>query len=76
MLRLIFGLSLLDRANMRFVYIAGMEEDLQLKYTIVLQFLFIVFMFSLSMYFRRMDCLADQGKVRVLEGVEGFRYAP
>lgn len=44
--------------------------------TIGLQVLFIVVTFSLSMYFRRMNQLAGQGKVRALEGVEGFRYAP
>lgn len=40
MLCIIFGLSLLDRANMPFAYIAGMEDDLQLgvgaRYSITL----------------------------------------
>lgn len=40
MLCIIFGLSLLDRANMPFAYIAGMEEDLGLgvgaRYSITL----------------------------------------
>ncbi|KAF2160172.1 hypothetical protein M409DRAFT_70679 [Zasmidium cellare ATCC 36951] len=44
--------------------------------TIGLQFVFIAITFALSMYFRRMNRLADEGKVRNLEGVDGFRYAP
>lgn len=44
--------------------------------TIAMQFVFIAMTFSLSMYFQYRNRLADQGKVSVLEGVEGFRYAP
>lgn len=44
--------------------------------TIAMQFLFIAITFSLSMYFKRQNRLADQGEESRLEDVEGFRYAP
>ncbi|KAF2750122.1 MFS general substrate transporter [Sporormia fimetaria CBS 119925] len=44
--------------------------------TIGMQFAYCVITLSLSMWFRRQNRLADEGKKAVLEGVEGFRYAP
>lgn len=44
--------------------------------TICLQILYCVVTFTLSMYFKRQNKLADEGKNPALEGVEGFRYAP
>ena len=43
--------------------------------TIGMQMLYIFNTFALSMYFRRQNKKADRGEI-VLEGVEGFRYAP
>lgn len=44
--------------------------------TITLQILYCIVTISLSMYFKRQNRLADEGKRPALEGVEGFRYAP
>jgi hypothetical protein len=44
--------------------------------TIVLQLLVCVVTFATSMYLKRQNRLADEGKRPALEGVEGFRYAP
>ncbi|RDL29807.1 Uncharacterized protein BP5553_10672 [Venustampulla echinocandica] len=44
--------------------------------TLVTQLLLIVATFSMSMYLRRQNRLADEGKIGPLEGVEGFRYSP
>ena len=44
--------------------------------TISMQMLYSVITFCLSMYFKRQNRLADEGKRPALEGVEGFRYAP
>lgn len=43
--------------------------------TIAMQFVYILITFSLSMFFKKQNKLADQGS-KILEGVEGFRYAP
>ncbi|KXS95068.1 hypothetical protein AC578_9576 [Pseudocercospora eumusae] len=43
--------------------------------TIAMQFVYIIVTFSLSMYFKKQNKLAHQGG-KILEGVEGFRYAP
>ncbi|KAK4608970.1 MFS transporter prlL [Fulvia fulva] len=51
-------------------YLAGMWA------TIGMQFLYIVNTSCLSWYFKRQNARADKGEVAVLEGVEGFRYAP
>ncbi|KAF2473587.1 retrograde regulation protein 2 [Lindgomyces ingoldianus] len=44
--------------------------------TISMQLLYSIVTFCMSMYFKRMNRLADEGKKPCLEGVEGFRYAP
>ncbi|KAF2107374.1 retrograde regulation protein 2 [Lophiotrema nucula] len=44
--------------------------------TISMQVLYSIVTFCLSMYFKRQNRLADEGKKPALEGVEGFRYAP
>ncbi|KAF2787119.1 pantothenate transporter [Melanomma pulvis-pyrius CBS 109.77] len=44
--------------------------------TIAMQFLYSIVTFCMSMYLKRMNRLADEGKRPALEGVEGFRYAP
>jgi hypothetical protein len=44
--------------------------------TIAMQILYSVVTICMSMHFRRMNRLADEGKKTMLEGVEGFRYAP
>lgn len=44
--------------------------------TISMQILYSIVTFCMSMYFKRMNRLADEGKRPALEGVEGFRYAP
>ena len=51
-------------------YIPGMWT------TISLLLLHCAITFSLSMYFKKQNRLADEGKKPVLEKVEGFRYAP
>lgn len=43
---------------------------------IVLQIVYSLLTFSLSMWKIRQNRLADEGKRPALEGVEGFRYAP
>ncbi|KAF9892040.1 hypothetical protein FE257_002446 [Aspergillus nanangensis] len=52
------------------LYLPGMWS------TIAMQLLYAVGTFCMSMYLRRRNRLADEGKVDVLEGVPGFRYAP
>jgi hypothetical protein len=44
--------------------------------TIAFQLLYSGIVLSLSMFFKRQNKLADEGKKPALEGVEGFRYAP
>ncbi|KIX07901.1 uncharacterized protein Z518_02555 [Rhinocladiella mackenziei CBS 650.93] len=44
--------------------------------TIALQMATCVLSFCTSMYLKRQNRLADEGKRPALEGVEGFRYAP
>ncbi|ORY16928.1 retrograde regulation protein 2 [Clohesyomyces aquaticus] len=44
--------------------------------TISMQLLYSIVTFCMSMYFTRMNQLADEGKKPCLEDVEGFRYAP
>ncbi|EON68750.1 hypothetical protein W97_08008 [Coniosporium apollinis CBS 100218] len=44
--------------------------------TICMQLLYSLLTFSMSMYFKKQNKLADEGKKPALEGVEGFRYAP
>lgn len=44
--------------------------------TIALQIAVAVVTFSFSMWLKRQNKLADEGKLAVLEDVEGFRYAP
>ncbi|KAL5472872.1 hypothetical protein PMIN07_000293 [Paraphaeosphaeria minitans] len=44
--------------------------------TIALQMLYSVVTICMSMHFKRMNRLADEGKRTSLEGVKGFRYAP
>ncbi|KAH7398589.1 major facilitator superfamily domain-containing protein [Pyrenochaeta sp. MPI-SDFR-AT-0127] len=44
--------------------------------TIAMQILFVAVTLGMSMHFRRLNKLADEGKRPALEGVEGFRYAP
>ncbi|PGH23922.1 hypothetical protein AJ80_01984 [Polytolypa hystricis UAMH7299] len=43
--------------------------------TIALQIMYTIVTFAMSMYFKRQNRLADEGKLPALEGVEGFRYA-
>lgn len=50
-------------------YLPGMAA------TIGMQALYAVMTFSMSMYLKRQNKLADEGKKPMLEGVEGFRYA-
>ncbi|KIW14984.1 hypothetical protein PV08_07771 [Exophiala spinifera] len=51
-------------------YIPGMWA------TIAMQLAYSVSTFGLSMYLKRQNRLADEGKRPALENVEGFRYAP
>lgn len=44
--------------------------------TIAMEFVYIGVTFTMSMYLRKQNKLADEGKRPALEGVEGFRYAP
>lgn len=44
--------------------------------TISMQMLYSTVTILLSIYLRRQNRLADEGKRPALEGVEGFRYAP
>lgn len=44
--------------------------------TIGLQMLYIIITVTHSMYLKRQNKLADEGKKPTLEDVEGFRYAP
>jgi len=44
--------------------------------TIAMQILYCVLTVCMSMYLKRQNRLADEGKRPALEGVEGFRYAP
>jgi hypothetical protein len=44
--------------------------------TIAMQMVYAITTFCMSMYLKRENRLADEGKKPVLEGVEGFRYAP
>lgn len=44
--------------------------------TIAMQVLYSIVTFCMSMYFKRQNKLAGEGKKPALEGVEGFRYAP
>lgn len=44
--------------------------------TIAMQLTYSVSTFGLSMYLKRQNKLADEGKRPALENVEGFRYAP
>ncbi|KAF2631009.1 pantothenate transporter [Macroventuria anomochaeta] len=44
--------------------------------TIAMQILYSIVTICMSMYFKRQNKLADEGKKPALEGVEGFRYAP
>ncbi|KAF2129232.1 retrograde regulation protein 2 [Dothidotthia symphoricarpi CBS 119687] len=44
--------------------------------TISMQMVYSTLTLSMSMHFKRMNKLADEGKKPALEGVEGFRYAP
>ncbi|CAO2655022.1 Nn.00g117550.m01.CDS01 [Neocucurbitaria sp. VM-36] len=44
--------------------------------TIAMQILYSILTFCMSMNFKRLNKLADEGKRPALEGVEGFRYAP
>lgn len=44
--------------------------------TIALQMTAGVITFFTSMWFKRQNQLADEGKIPALEGVEGFRYVP
>lgn len=44
--------------------------------TISLQLATCIMTFFMSMYLKRQNKLADEGKILALEGVEGFRYAP
>jgi hypothetical protein len=55
---------------------SGIPANHLFKTTICLELLHITFTFSLSMYFKRQNRLADHGKRPALEQVEGFRYAP
>jgi hypothetical protein len=41
-----------------------------------MQMLYSIVTIRMSMYFKRQNKLADEGKLSALEGVEGFRYAP
>ncbi|EXJ63060.1 hypothetical protein A1O7_03505 [Cladophialophora yegresii CBS 114405] len=44
--------------------------------TIAMQILYSAVTLGMSMYLKRQNRLADEGKRPALEGVEGFRYAP
>jgi hypothetical protein len=44
--------------------------------TISMLILYSIATFVMSMYLKRQNKLADEGKRPALEGVEGFRYAP
>ena len=44
--------------------------------TIGMQLLYAVVTFAFSMWLKRQNRLADEGKRPALEGEEGFRYAP
>ncbi|CAH0043361.1 unnamed protein product [Clonostachys solani] len=52
------------------LYLPGMWS------TIALQICYSIAVFSMSMYLKKQNRLADQGIKPVLEGVSGFRYAP
>lgn len=41
-----------------------------------MQIVYTIGTFCMSIYLRRRNRLADEGKVPALEEVEGFRYAP
>jgi hypothetical protein len=41
-----------------------------------MQLVYALAVFAISMYLQRQNRLADEGKLTMLEGVEGFRYAP
>lgn len=43
--------------------------------TVVMILAYACITFSMSMYFKKQNRLADEGKRPALEGVEGFRYA-
>ncbi|CEL07812.1 hypothetical protein ASPCAL10966 [Aspergillus calidoustus] len=62
--------STIFRAQDAPMYLPGMWS------TIAMQMLYTVGTFSMSMYLRRRNRLADEGQIAALEGVEGFRYAP
>lgn len=62
--------SLIFRSQDAPSYLPGMWT------TIGLQMLYSIATICMSMHFRRMNRLADEGKKTSLEGVEGFRYAP
>ncbi|KAL3466756.1 major facilitator superfamily domain-containing protein [Aspergillus heterothallicus] len=62
--------STIFRAQDAPMYLPGMWS------TIAMQMLYTVGTFGMSMYLRRQNRLADEGRVSALEGVEGFRYAP
>lgn len=44
--------------------------------TIAMQALCLIVSFLTSMHLKRLNRLADEGKISALEGVEGFKYAP
>lgn len=44
--------------------------------TITMQILFIIIVACLTIYFKKKNRMADQGRLRELEKVEGFRYSP
>lgn len=44
--------------------------------TISMQMLYSLLTIAMSMYMKRENRLADEGKRPALEGAEGFRYAP
>lgn len=63
--------STIFRAQDAPLYLPGMWA------TIGFLFLYMFGTFAMSMYFTRLNRLADEGKIEDrLEGVEGFRYAP
>lgn len=61
--------STIFRRNDAPQYLPGMSA------TIAMLALYAVMTFSMSMYLKRQNKLADEGKTPALEGVEGFRYA-
>lgn len=44
--------------------------------TIAMQILYSIVTICMSVYLKRQNKLADEGRKPALEGVEGFRYAP